>query len=250
MTPPDWRPDELPLFESRYRPWGRGFLLFAALAIGAGVALALGRHELLGGLIASIGGTLGLILGGAFWFTARIAQRQLDALRDHHALARWRIDRDRWLTWHRTRKAGVAVAAAIVAGLLFAAGLVAAALAYDDGDTKAASFLTLGGLVVAAVTYTALRLFAARPHAPTGDTIPLIIGPGGALTVGEYIQWHGFGIRFIDATVESSPPTLTVRFEMSGRYGTHTHTVPLPVPADRLDDAHRVADRLGRRLTE
>lgn len=245
MPPIDWHPDERPLFESRYRRWGRIFLLFTLVAIGGGVALALGRHEILGGLIASIGGTLGLIFGGAFWFTGRIAQRQLDALRDHAALARWRIDRDRWLTWHRARKASVAIAAAIVAGLLLVAGLVAAGLAYDDGDTKAASFLALGGALVAGLTYAALRLFAARPATPAGATVPLIIGPGGALTPGEYIQWHGFGIRFIDAAVEPSPPTLNVRFEMRNRYGTHTHTVPLPVPPDRLDEAHRVAQQLG-----
>lgn len=245
MPPTDWHPDERPLFESRYRRWGRIFLLGLLITVGGGVALALGRHELLGGLIASLGGTLCLILGGAFWFTGRIAQRQLDALRDHTALARWRIDRHRWQTWHEARKASVAVAAAIVAAMLLIAGLVAAGLAYDDGDRKAASLLALGGLVVAGLTYAALRLFAARPATATGATVPLIIGPGGALTVGEYIQWHGFGIRFIDAAVETSPPTLTVRFEMSGRYGTHTHTVPLPVPPDRLDEARRVAEQLG-----
>lgn len=245
---PDWRPDELALFDNRYARWGRNWLLFTVVAIVGGIALANVTEPILGILIATLGGTFGLIFGAAFWFTGRGAQVQLDSIRGGHILARWSVDRDRWMTWFDDRRRKLVFGAAMGAGLTLLCGLVLAGLIYDDGDETVAGWVAGSSVLAAAIMF--LLVLAHGPPAPRPSLrhVPLIIGPDGVLTLGGYVQWRAFGMRFLDATISDPPPTLAVRYEVSTKHGTAEHTLPLPVPTDKLDEARAVADALNRRV--
>ncbi len=245
-TTPDWRPDELTLFRNRYATWGRNWALAGVLAIAAGVWLATGlTTPVVGIVLASLGGTLGLIFGFAFWLTGRGSGRQLDGIRSGGYLARWTLDHDRWWAWQRARASKSRLVVLLVMGMLALGGLLVAGMIYSDGDTEAATWAF--GLTIAAMPVTAIvfRLHQAPLPPPSMRTMPVIIGPGGVLTVGAYLQWRAFGMRFLGAHVEADPPTLAVRFEVSTQHSTVEHTLEIPVPADRLDEAHDVAAALN-----
>lgn len=239
-----WDPEERGLFRSRYVGWGRGWALAGVASVLVGVGLAQVVEPVAGILVATLGGTLGLILGFAFWFTGRGAQAQLDALRGGAYLARWWVDRDRWMAWYEERQRAATRIGWLLIGTLVLCGLVAAGLIYRYGDRADGGWIALVVLASTPVMWAVLRAHRAPPPRASLRGVPLIIGPRGALTVGDYLQWWGFGLAFEGAWVESEPPTLSVRYQISTKHGQRSHTLLLPVPPDRLDEARAVAERL------
>lgn len=243
-APMDWRPDEARLFRNRYKAWARNWSIAGALAVVGGVGLA-GAHTVPGILLGSLGGTLGLILGFAFWLTARGAQRQLDAIRGGLHLARWTVDADRWWAWHDQRQSKLRLVTGIVIGMVALVGFLLAGLIYEDGDVQVAGYIAFATVVAMPLTGIIIRLHKAPVPPRSARSVPLIIGPKGALTVGVYMQWSAFGVGFRGAAVKHDPPTLAVDYEVANQHGTVRHTLELPVPPDRLDEAEDVAAALN-----
>lgn len=245
---PDWRPDEVGLFHNRYKAWARNWTLGGLACIAAGVVVANGEHMVPGILLAALGGTFGLIFGFAFWFTARGAQKQLDRLRGGGYLARWSIDADRWWAWHRARESKQMLVAWLIVGMVALVGFLLAGMIWEDGDVEVARLVALATVVALPLTGFVIWLHKAPLPSPSMRSIPLLVGPHGALTVGVYLQWYGFGLNFVSAAVEADPPTLRVVFTVQGKHGTVEHTLELPVPPDRLDEAADAAAALHARV--
>lgn len=243
--PPDWRPDETPLFRNRYARWARRWLLSGVVAVAVGVAFSVQIHPLIGMMIAAFGGTFALIFGAAFWYTARGVRAQLDRIRSGAVLARWSVDRDRYMAWHHERQHMLGIAALVAGGLVLLIGLVIAGMLYDDGEVVAAGWLGWGTFAAAVLTVYVARAHAPEEPPPSMRRVPMVIGPDGALTVAGYVQWQAFGVDFIEAAVDADPPTLRVRYTAIAKHGRVEHTLALPVPDDRLEEARAVAKALG-----
>lgn len=240
----DWRPDEERLFRNRYARWGRRWGLFGLLSVVGGIALGVTVSEVAGALVGAFGATFGLIFGMAFWFTGRGAQAQLDAIRGGAYLARWSVDRDRWMAWYDERESKLMLGAALGVGLLMLGGLLTAGLMWEDGDVEAARWTAIITVLAAPVVGLVIRAHRAPPPRPSMRSVPMIIGPDGVLTVGAYLQWRGFGVALTASEVRDDPPTLVVHYIVSTNHGTAEHEMPLPVPPDRLDEARRIAEVL------
>lgn len=230
------------LFENPYARWGRSWLAAGVIAIVAGVVIAQGPIGAVGLVVASIGGTVGLILSFAFLFTGRMLQPRIDAMRRGEHLARWEIDRARWRAWRTARQRKLKLGAVIVAGLIALAGwLVAALIAFDEGDTITGAWVAGVVTLVAPVSGLIVMAHAPGRARPGAGPVPLIVAPHAALTAGAIFTWRAMGLSFDGAEVVAEPPTLRVHFTARTQHGAAAHQLDLPVPPDRLDEAAEVA---------
>lgn len=77
---------------------------------------------MVGLVVGSLGGTLGLIFGAAFYFTGRGLEAELAAFRRGEWLARWAVPRDRWRAWTAKRRGKPRLAALLLVAILVVTG--------------------------------------------------------------------------------------------------------------------------------
>lgn len=239
-TPDPLQPGDDLIFVNHYARQATGWTIATAAMVLGGLLL----DGVAGMIVPLISGFVGGFFSLAFWHSSRHLAAELAALRGGAYLARWSIDRGQWEAWLTARKAswgGMSIGQGVA---ITACGLAVAAYAhFETGDGRwLALCAPLFGAAVAGVNL----LHGPRRPAGLGSTVPLIVGPNGAVTAGAVFHWRDDIRSVVSAAVEPSPPCIEICYRQPSKRGHTIERVRLPVPPDRLDDAERVVGAIER----
>ena len=232
-----------PAIPNRYKTWSRQAGVTFALSLAAGVStLWLPEAWLVPVLLtATLVGTVGFILCVSFWITSGALEGELSAFREGKWLARWTVEQAQINEFRAQRQSDRRAVAWIVGGVIASGSLITAGLLLADEDKTAALWVGAVGLAVAGAGFGLTKWMNRVANEPTNGPPEVYVSARGAVVGGEFVQWRGFGHRFIDAEVDEAERALRIRFGVKLKHGEAEHERWLPVPADKLDEAQMVA---------
>jgi len=192
--------------------------------------------------------TLGLfvlIVGVVTWAVYRaLAVRFARILRGEGMLAHWTYSEQEWRDY--TESEGRERAddlKALYVSVLFIAAIVCGVFGLTHDDAIPVMLLIWLGLaiVLGATAFVAARQGLWRNRHSHGEAI---VSRLGVLLPAEEHFWGILGSRLMDATVDESPPTLTVTYMAPTRYGVEEYFARVRVPAGQEESAQQVATAL------
>lgn len=223
--------------------WGANGCLLVALG---GLALPHEQARIassaLGGGIALVGYGSALVLR---WI-ARGVDAQLAALAAGEHLARWPLGADEVNVYaqHRYRRGRRLAWAVGGVVLLLAVSLVGGLVLGVRADPPAQAAATVGSLLLGGAAW----LLVERQHRHHRNALLLegrgevLIGPDGVCVAGDYHTWGVSWTQLTGAVVEpGDPAVLALTIHSDGARRATEHTVPVPIPRGREDEAREVA---------
>lgn len=225
-----------------------GIVMLLSGAFGMVAPSALGMDGMSGGYgIAMLAGVVALS-GLITWIIyAGLARRFARILAGEGRLAHWTYTPDEWRAYTiaeygdvRAEKGGLYITVMGIATVVLGGFAVVV-----PGSLIIMACLFVGlALVLGIAAFASSRVGHARNRTATGQAI---ISRLGALLPAEEHFWGIYGSRIRQVSVEDgAPPVLRVVYTAPDQTGGSEHAVRIPIPADREDEARRVAEALRR----
>ncbi len=197
---------------------------------------------------------VGLILGITFFICFFIFLAQAKRLErmftQEELLAHWSFDVSEHFQkaeeeYHARKRSNRMLLSIVIAFfVLFTA--IFTVLGFDD-VTDASTFLLIMAGTLALICAVAL-LAPGMAYRRMKQSLPEVyVGPFGAWIMGEYVQWKAPMTRFNSVTFErgKSGVVISVSYDIFQRFGYQNHICRIPVPADREQEARKVAQDIA-----